>query len=96
MKTFDCFLLDFIIGNLSDYGLSEAACTLFQSYLSDRKQLVKLGQYQSKWLEIIKSVPQGSIIDLCVLVVEAESDVLIQWFDLNNMQANTEVSGHNL
>ena len=44
------------------YGLSDPACSLLQSYLSDRKQMVKLGHCKSTFLKIIKGVPQGSIL----------------------------------
>ena len=35
---------------------------LLESYLTMRKQRVKLGQTQSEWRELLKGVPQGSII----------------------------------
>ena len=44
------------------YGLSTNACEFLNSYLSDRKQRVKIGQNHSNWLNILKGVPQGSIL----------------------------------
>ena len=38
------------------------ACALVSSYLSDRKQIVKLGPHYSEWSNITKGVPQGSIL----------------------------------
>ena len=38
------------------------ALNLLKSYLSDRKQCVKLGQFSSQMLEIYNGVPQGSIL----------------------------------
>ena len=35
---------------------------LLSSYLSDRKQQVKIGNVTSKWADISKGVPQGSIL----------------------------------
>ena len=61
-KAFDCLPHDLIIEKLAAYGLSDSACSLLQSYLSDRKQMVKLGQCKSTFLSIIKGVPQGSIL----------------------------------
>ena len=61
-KAFDCLPHGLIIEKLEAYGLSDSACSLLQSYLSDRKQMVKLGQCKSTFLSIIKGVPQGSIL----------------------------------
>ena len=61
-KAFDCLPHDLIIAKLSAYGLSEQACDFLNSYLTNRKQRVKLGQFKSNWLNIIKGVPQGSIL----------------------------------
>ena len=33
-----------------------------ESYLSDRKQQIKIGNVVSSWAEIKKGVPQGSIL----------------------------------
>ena len=38
------------------------ACALVSSYLSDRKQTVKLGPYYIEWSNITKGVPQWSIL----------------------------------
>ena len=50
---------DLIVDKLAAYGLCESACKLLTSYLSNRKQL---GDNYSDWSEIIKGVPQGSIL----------------------------------
>ena len=61
-KAFDCLPHDLIVQKLKAYGLSNHACNLMNSYLSDLKQRVKLGNIVSQWQEIIKGVPQGSIL----------------------------------
>ena len=53
-KAFDCLPHGLIIDKLAAYGLSDSACSLLQSYLSDRKQMVKLGHCKSTFLKIIK------------------------------------------
>ena len=58
-KAFDCLPHGLIIDKLAAYGLSDSACSLLQSYLSDRKQMVKLGHCKSTFLKIIKGVPQA-------------------------------------
>jgi hypothetical protein len=50
------------IFELSNYGVNDSALNLLKSYLSDRKQCVKLGQFSSQMLEIYNGVPQGSIL----------------------------------
>ena len=62
-KAFDCLPHDLIIQKLKAYGLSNHACQLMNSYLSDRKQRVKLGNIVSQWKNIIKGVPQGPFLD---------------------------------
>ena len=61
-KAFDCLPYGLIIDKLAAYCLSDSACSLLQIYLSDRKQMVKLGHCKSTFLKIIKGVPQGSIL----------------------------------
>ena len=47
---------------MSAYGLTDEAVLLLKSYLSGRKQLIKLNNIASSWSEIKKGVPQGSIL----------------------------------
>ena len=58
-KAFDCLPHDLIIEKLKAYGVTEQSCQHMHSYLSGRKQRVKLGNCISKWQ---KGVPQGSIL----------------------------------
>ena len=61
-KAFDCLPHDLIIAKLNAYGLSADACSFLNSCLTNRKQMVKLGRIHSSWLNILKGVPQGSIL----------------------------------
>ena len=61
-RAFDCLPHDLLLGKLRAYGLTENACSLVSSYLSNRKQQVKLGPHCSDWGDIVKGVPQGSIL----------------------------------
>jgi hypothetical protein len=49
-----------LILKLEAYGLSKSALDLMHSYLSERKQCVKVGVDFSAWKNIYKGVPQGS------------------------------------
>ena len=61
-KAFDCLPHDLIVAKLLAYGMSEKSVTLFCSYLRGRFQRVKIGDARSTWREVLKGVPQGSIL----------------------------------
>ena len=61
-KAFDCLPHKILLSKLSAYGLSDEAVLLLKSYLSDRKQRIKLNNIVSSWSEIKKGVAQGSIL----------------------------------
>ena len=61
-KAFDCLPHCLTICKLYSYGVSREACTLIASYLRGRKQRIKLGNSRSEWVELLKGVPQGSIL----------------------------------
>ena len=60
IKAFDCLHHDILLSKLSAYGLSNESVQLLNSYLSGRKQQVKLNNIVSSWSVIKKGVPQGS------------------------------------
>ena len=60
-KAFDCLPHRLLLCKLRKYGVSPHACQLIRSYLSNRKQRVKIGRTRSDWLNISKGVPQGSV-----------------------------------
>ena len=60
-KAFDCLQHSLLLAKLKVYGLDISACHLVASYLSNRKQRVKIGNARSKWISLFKGVPQGSI-----------------------------------
>jgi len=61
-KAFDCLPHDLLSLKLKYYGVSEKSLQLINSYLSERKQCIKIGQFKSDFQEIYKGVPQGSIL----------------------------------
>ena len=61
-KDFYCLPHDILLCKLSSYGLTKNATKLMESYLSDRKQQIKIGNVVSSWAEIKKGVPQGSTL----------------------------------
>ena len=62
-KAYDCFPHDLLLAKLSAYNFDESAIELIANYLSNRFQRAKIGSTFSFYLEILKGVPQGSILD---------------------------------
>ena len=61
-KAFDCMPHELLLANLEDCGLSGNSIKIMRSYLTKRKQRVKIGNGTSEWADILKGVPQGSIL----------------------------------
>ena len=61
-KAYDCIPHDLLLAKLSAYGFSDKSLVFIKSYLSSRKQRVKIGSEFSEWLNILIGVPQGSIL----------------------------------
>ena len=81
-KAFDCLSHELLIAKLSAYGFSMSSLRLIHSYLSERKQRVKMNGSFSTWRETMIGVPQGSVFgpllfniclnDLLTFVKDAE------------------------
>ena len=61
-KACDCISHDLLIAKLHPYGISMQALKLLYSYLTNRKQRVKINNFFSDWFEILVGVPQGSVL----------------------------------
>ena len=61
-KAFGCIPQDLLIAKLAAYDLSEEALMYILSYLSNRKQCVRINDTYSEFENIITSVTQGSIL----------------------------------
>ena len=61
-KAFDCLLHDLLIAKLHAYGFDYLALKLIHSYLTGRKQRVRVNATYSEWANIDDGVPQGSIL----------------------------------
>ena len=61
-KAFDTINHDILLNKLENYGIRGLAHDWVRSYLHDRKQFVKLGEFTSTCLDIVCGVPQGSIL----------------------------------
>ena len=61
-KAFDCLLHDLLIAKLDAYGFDYLSLKLIYSYLTDRKQRVRINSSYSEYTNIEYGVPQGSIL----------------------------------
>lgn len=61
-KAFDVIPRGLFIAKLQSYGFTSNACKLMFSYMTERKQRVKIGEITSTWAKPQKGVPQGSIL----------------------------------
>lgn len=96
-KAFDCLPHSLLIAKLNAYGFSTNACTLLSSYLSLRRQRVKVKEARSQWCYIKKGVPQGSILGPTLfnifvndLLMFIERCVMYNYADDNSMSASAK------
>ena len=61
-KAQDCLKDDLLLPKLQAYGFSKESIRLSISYLTNRTWRIKIGSKFSDWTNIVKGVPQGSIL----------------------------------
>ena len=61
-KAFDTLNHDLLIAKLEAYGFAKEALNMIKSYLKNRWQRTKINKCFSSWSELLKGVPQGSIL----------------------------------
>ena len=61
-KAFDCLSQELLIAKLDAYGFEIKSLKLVYSYLSDRKQRVKIKYSCNSSREVLFGVPQGSVL----------------------------------
>ena len=61
-KAFDCIRHELLIAKLNAYGFSKKAQLMIYTYISGRKQRVKLNGSFSNWCETCTGVPLGSVL----------------------------------
>ena len=61
-KAFDTINHQLLLAKLHAYGLSQQALAIIFSYLSNRKQRIKINNVFSSWKNLILGEPQGSVL----------------------------------
>ena len=84
-KAFDCLPHELLIAKLDAYGFDKRSLKLIHSYLSNRKQRVKINDTYSSWSEILFGVPQGSILGPLLLnIFICDMLYFLEGFDIAN------------
>ena len=61
-KAYDCIPHDLVKANLEAYGLDTNSLRFLFDYLCCRKQRTKMRSAYSNWSEVLRGIPQGSIL----------------------------------
>ena len=61
-KAFDTIDHNILIRKMTKYGFRGVVSNWLESYITDREQIVQLGNYKSGCLKIMCGVPQGSVL----------------------------------
>ena len=78
-KAFDSMPHALLIAKLRAYGMSKNACNMIVSYLSNRRQRVKISGEVSNWSTINRGVPQGSVLGPLLFNIFLNDLFLVIW-----------------
>ena len=89
-RAFDCLPHELLIAKLDAYGFDKSSLKLIHSYLSNRKQRLKVNDRYSSWSEILFGVSQGSILGpLLFTIFISDMFYFLEGFDIANYADDT-------
>ena len=68
-KSFDTIDRGLLLQKLLCYGVKGKEYQWFSNYLKGRKQRVALDGMMSQWVEVVRGVPQGSVLGPLLFIV---------------------------
>ena len=91
-KAFDCLPHDLLVAKLEAYSLDNKALKLMLSYLSGRKQCVKIRNSFSLLKLILSGVPQGSILGPILFNIFMNDIFFLLVSDLHNFADDNTIT----
>ena len=84
-KAFDCMPHELLTAKPDAYGFDKSSLKLIHSYLSSRKQRVKVNGRYSSWSEILFGIPQGSSLRFLLFIIfMCDMFYFLEDFDIAN------------
>ena len=63
-RAFDCVMHDLLIAKLHAYGFDESSLVFIYSYLTRRRQSIRINNVYNNYQSVLSGVPHGSVLRL--------------------------------
>ena len=92
---YDCLLHDLMVAKLEAYGFAKESLQLISHYLKYRKQRTKIGSAYSCWANVIRGIPQCSILGALLFYIFINDIFLVAGkSDIFNFADDTALNFH--